>query len=342
MLGWGTVAGVASAGALVPYPYVIESPGPTYNVLGEVSGQRIIEIPGQHTYPAQGELRMTTVSLLGGPGSPVTGFDLVKAWASGTSRILPEQEVYPPETTREQVTQSNQLEMTASQSAAIAAALTHQGFIFTSELAVQSVTVQGPSDGLLMPDDIILSVNGQQARDAAGLRALVAQRSGAPVTVRVRRDGTERTVGITPQKKDDAWLLGVVLTPKYDFPFTPAFHLQGVGGPSAGLMFSLGIIDELEPGDLTGGKSFAGTGTIDAAGRVGPIGGIQQKMIGARKSGAEYFLAPADNCGEVVGHVPDGLTVIRVSTLEEAYSSVSAIGRGATPQSSSDAFRACT
>lgn len=105
-------------------------------------------------------------------------------------------------------------------------------------------------------------------------------------------------------------------------------HVDDIGGPSAGMMYALGIIDKLTPADETGGKTIAGTGTIDKHGTVGRIGGIQLKMLGAKRDGATYFLAPADNCSEVVGHVPSGLRDVKVSNLDEAYKSLVAIGQG--------------
>jgi PDZ domain-containing protein len=107
-----------------------------------------------------------------------------------------------------------------------------------------------------------------------------------------------------------------------------SFGTKDVGGPSAGMMFALGIYDLLTPGPLTGGMKVAGTGTIDSRGEVGPIGGIQQKLVGARRAGARWFLAPASNCNEVVGHVPDGLRVVRTSTLHESRLAVEAIAAG--------------
>ena len=101
-----------------------------------------------------------------------------------------------------------------------------------------------------------------------------------------------------------------------------------IGGPSAGMMYALGTIDKLTEDDLTGGLTIAGTGTIDADGKVGAIGGIELKMKGALRDGATWFLAPSDNCSEVVGNVPDGLRDVKVSTLDEAYDALTAIARG--------------
>ena len=120
-------------------------------------------------------------------------------------------------------------------------------------------------------------------------------------------------------------LLGVNLITDYDFPIDVTIQLNNVGGPSAGMMFALGIIDTLTPGELNGGQDFAGTGTITADGEVGPIGGIRQKMHGAQDAGAEWFLAPAANCDEVVGHVPAGLEVFSVETLDDALDVLDAV-----------------
>ena len=133
----------------------------------------------------------------------------------------------------------------------------------------------------------------------------------------VRRGGAEKTVSVTPKLGDAGkYLLGITTQNTFKFPFEVKISLENIGGPSAGMIFALGIMDNLTPGELTGGKKFAGTGTIDPAGKVGGIGGIAQKMVGAQQNGADYFLAPGANCGDVVGHVPDGLQVIKVDTLE--------------------------
>ena len=128
-----------------------------------------------------------------------------------------------------------------------------------------------------------------------------------------------------------SYQLGIFLATSFEFPFDVSIALDDVGGPSAGMMFALGIIDRLTPEGMTEGRHFAGTGTIDSAGNVGPIGGIAQKMVGASDAGAEFFLAPADNCGEVVGNIPAGLGVVRVSTLDEARSAVEALAAGTSP-----------
>ncbi|NMM92852.1 lon protease [Bifidobacterium sp. DSM 109957] len=105
-------------------------------------------------------------------------------------------------------------------------------------------------------------------------------------------------------------------------------HVDEIGGPSAGMMYTLGLIDKLTPAEESGGNVIAGTGTIDAKGKVGAIGGIRLKMLGAKRDGATWFLAPESNCDEVVGHVPEGLRDVKVATLDEAYQALVAIGKG--------------
>jgi len=113
-----------------------------------------------------------------------------------------------------------------------------------------------------------------------------------------------------------------------DYPFSVEISLKDVGGPSAGLMFALGIVDKLTPGSLTGGKFIAGTGTIDDSGHVGAIGGIAQKMVGARRKGATVFLSPAGNCAQARDTVPDGLRLVRVKTLSDAVEALEDLKAG--------------
>jgi PDZ domain-containing protein len=140
-----------------------------------------------------------------------------------------------------------------------------------------------------------------------------------------------KVVDTEPSPDDpDRAVIGVVPGAGYVSPIDVKLQLGNVAGPSAGLMFALGIIDTMTPGRLNGGEHVAGTGTITASGRVGPIGGIQQKLYGAQGNGADYFLAPASNCDEVVGHVPEGLRVFRVASLDRAVAAVEAIAAGRT------------
>jgi len=141
------------------------------------------------------------------------------------------------------------------------------------------------------------------------------------------------TTGTTKNSKGKA-AVGIAVQTERKFPFNVSIQLNGVGGPSAGMMFALGIIDKLTPGgDLTDGKVVAGTGTIDASGNVGAIGGIQMKTIGARRDGATVFLAPADNCADAKANLPAGLELAKVSTLQDALTALKDIHEGKTPPS---------
>jgi PDZ domain-containing protein len=143
------------------------------------------------------------------------------------------------------------------------------------------------------------------------------------VTSSTREDDPE-----TDQDEATIPYIGIGIDISYSADFEIEFGVTGVGGPSAGTMFAIGIIDKLTPGALTQGKIIAGTGTIDPDGNVGDIGGIQQKLIGARDAGAVLFLAPQGNCDEVIGHIPDGLTVASVGTLDQAMAAIETFNSG--------------
>lgn len=172
---------------------------------------------------------------------------------------------------------------------------------------------------------------GTAVADATALRAtLQTLGTGAPVQLSIERGGEQEEVQVTPRDSNGAAVIGILPGATFEFPFEVDIRLDDVGGPSAGMMFALGIIDKLTEGELNGGRNVAGTGTIDAAGEVGAIGGIRQKLYGAQGAGAQYFLAPADNCNEVVGHVPEGLDVVSVATLDDALAALRSIAAGDT------------
>jgi Lon-like protease len=141
----------------------------------------------------------------------------------------------------------------------------------------------------------------------------------------VRRGGKEQVLSVKTIASQGRTVVGVLLRNAFVFPTKVSINAGEVGGPSAGMMFALAVYDKLTPGALTGGAKIAGTGTIDSTGTVGPIGGIQQKLVGAKRGGATWFLAPAGNCDEVVGHIPDGLKVVKVATFTQARDAVEAI-----------------
>ncbi|MBT1002959.1 PDZ domain-containing protein [Paenarthrobacter sp. DKR-5] len=324
-------AGLIVVAALMPVPYVVEAPGPTFNTLGKDQGTPVIQVNGHQSYPASGSLDLTTVYVNGGPNGAINIFEAYRSWLDRNRSVVPEEELYPAGTSQQEVQQQNTVAMSTSQENATAAALGLENIPFKEHLLVADFAKGSPSKGKLQAGDELTAVNGKKIKGLETIQQELASGAGAPIRVDVLRGGRTVSETITPMKADGRYLLGVVLQYKYDFPFSVKISLAQVGGPSAGMMFALGIVDTLTPGDLTGGKHFAGTGTIDADGKVGPIGGIAQKLVGARNSGATVFLAPGSNCDEVVGHVPDGLSVVKVETLQQAYDAVKSIGSGTDP-----------
>ena len=334
------VVALIAAVFLVPVNAVIEAPGPTWNVLdnGSSSDQDVLKVSGTETYPTEGALRMTTVSVSGCPGYPVTTADLIAAWISADKRIVDRNEVCPQDQSAEQVEETGKAQMTASQDSAVIAALVETGKAGAMHLTVTEVTEQQTSTEIQAGDVLeTITPQGGQTTTLASfsqLRELMTTiPEGTRVTLGVRRGDQKASAALTtiaPQEGTTGSLLGLSLKISVDSPVEATFGLSDVGGPSAGMMFALGVVDEITPGSLTGGKDISGTGTIDMTGQVGPIGGIQQKMAGARESGSTFFLAPASNCNEVTGHEPKGMQVFAVNTLHEAIAATEAIASGNT------------
>ena len=326
---------VVVLGSVIHLPYAVMSPGPTQNTLGTSpsgKGTPIITISGLPTYPTDGALRFTTVRVEGGPGYPVNAWDVLRAWVDPAQEVLPVDQVFDPQVTQQQVDDENSIQMHGSQEEATAVALRAIGKPVPTHIAIVGLTPTSKAKGLLKVGDRLDSIDGEPVTTTQALRdALQKKKPGESVSLTVTRGGKEVTVDVpTVEGQGGRTALGVLLGLDHDFPAKVTIDAGAIGGPSAGLMFSLGIYDKLTPGPLAGGHQVAGTGTIDDEGKVGPIGGIRQKLAGARSDGAAYFLAPADNCNEVVGHVPDGLDVFKVGTFDEARTAVEAIAKGQT------------
>jgi PDZ domain-containing protein len=330
MLVSGLLALVLGVTAVsLPVPYVVETPGPTYNTLGQDNGKPVISIAGHEAYPAKGSLDLTTVYVDGGPNGPVSTLEAFSAWLDRSKAVYPEELVFPSGLTKEQSEQESAVAMATSQENAVAAALREVNIPFEQKMEVADLPDGSASSGKLQAGDVLLSINDQPITALSVVQSELAAGNGKPVTVVVDRAGSKVPVSITPTKTEAGrYVLGVILQYKFKFPFEVKISLEKVGGPSAGLMFALGIIDTVTPGDLTGGKHIAGTGTITPDGVVGPIGGVSQKMHGARSAGASIFLAPAENCDDVVGHIPEGLQVVRVENLAGARKAVELAASG--------------
>jgi PDZ domain-containing protein len=338
-VGWILLVAAVIGGfafASVPAPYVIEQPGPVFNTLGSVenAGKTVplIEIPDRKTYPTSGTLDMLTVNLVGDRSTSPSWVEVAQAWLDPSRAVLPLDSVYPVGTTVEESNKQSAVDMQNSQKDAVAAAVTQLGYPLESTLSVGGFSPGSPSSGVLEDGDVIVSVAGTAADSVAGLRAIIAKTGvGVPVDIVIKRKGVESTVSVTPAESTDAShapIIGIYPSVAYTFPFEVKIQLENVGGPSAGQMFALGIIDKLTPGKLNGGAKVAGTGTIDADGDVGAIGGIRQKLYGAKNAGATWFLAPYSNCNEVTGHIPNGLSVFAVKTLSDSLAALKAISSG--------------
>jgi PDZ domain-containing protein len=313
----------------LPVPYVILGPGPTLNTLGkDQSGKPLITITGHPVYPTNGHLNMVSITYEGGPGHQFNVFTALRAWLDPHEAVVPQSEIFAPGQSQQQVTQQDQVQMTSSQQSATAAALHQQGIAYKTVAQVVSVKPGLPAYGKLKPGDLITAVDGQPVTGTSQLTALIKAHAGKPITLTFLRGGTTQHTQLTAQQVDGRPVLGVEVQDLYQFPFKVTIQIGQIGGPSAGTMFALGIIDKISTENLTGGKFIAGTGEISANGVVSPIGGIQQKMIAARDAGATVFLAPAGNCSDTSGAVPAGLRVVKISTLSGAVSALENIKAG--------------
>ncbi|WP_242885224.1 YlbL family protein [Actinomadura litoris] len=331
------VLALALVGSLMPVPYVALMPGPTSNTLGvNDKGQPLIRIDGRQTYDDTGHLNFTTVTYRGGPGGRIDLFTALRGWLDGDTAIVPEETVFPKDESQKQVDEENTRQMQDSQESAEAAALHELKIPITTQVVVDGVQKGKPADGKLSPGDEVTALDGAKITSVAQITGTMAKhRIGDPVTLTIVRGGKEskQTLTTVADPTGKRPVVGIVLGDRYKFPFKIDISVGDIGGPSAGLMFSLAIVDKLTPGALTGGKFIAGTGTITPEGEVGPIGGIQQKMIAARRAGATVFLTPKDNCSDALSARPDGLRLVRADTLHGAVQSINALtsGNGAVP-----------
>lgn len=338
LIGGVLAVALIAVGAAVPIPYVALGPGVTVNTLGSNDGTEVISFSGtdvpdsvkRKTGP--GHLNMTTISVY----DQQTLFSALGLWFQGNYSIVPREEIFPPNKTVEQVNQENAQMFSDSQSTAEIAALRY--LKYPNVVYVGTIADSSPSAKVLKPQDQIVGIDDHTVTDYNSLKAALADtHPGQVVKVTVLRDGKQQdekvTLAANAQAGKQGFLgIGAVERPKA--PFKIDISLANIGGPSAGLMFTLGIIDKLSNEDLTGGRFIAGTGTMevdDDKGTVGAIGGILMKMISARDAGATVFLVPADNCSEAKTRIPAGLQLVKVGTLAEAMSALQTLRSGGTP-----------
>lgn len=326
---------LAGIGSLLHVPYVALEPGPVTDTLGKRSdGVPLISISGMRTYPTTGRLDLTTVAVAGGPPDPITLITALRGWLDRSIAVVPQELVYPPSESTKQVEQQNTQDMLNSQQSAITAALGALHIPVQTVVTVASVVKGKPADGRLQPGDVIRSVDGTPVTSTDSLRALISRRpAGSVLRLEISRAGRPQAVQIrtvADPADNNRPVIGITPGVRHVYPFKVSFGLQDVGGPSAGLMFALGIVDKLTPGSLTGGRIIAGTGEISDDGTVSPIGGVQQKIVAARRAGATIFLTPTANCAAAATARPAGLELVRVSKLADALHDLSLILAGRT------------
>jgi Lon-like protease len=320
--------GLAGVVFLVPLNYVVYRPGLTLNVLGDRDGKPIVEVPpgsSYKTYTDGGQLRMVTVSVTS-PDTKLHLVDLVGAWLNKKNAVYPWDSVYSKGESNDQSRAEGAAQMASSQDVATAIALRELGETVPEVTTIAGVVSGEPAAGKLEAGDIVLKINGKATDPDAMIKTIRSTPAGESVDFTIKRDGKTMDVEVTPTDHDGTPKIGASVGVGYDLPVKVSVNIDpSIGGPSAGLIFSLAIYDTLTPGSLTGGNKIAGTGEIEPDGSVGPIGGIQQKIAGATRDGAKLFLVPADNCDEAVGAVDaekKNIRLVKVTTMHDARESI--------------------
>lgn len=314
--------------AVTPVPYVTMSPGPTVDVLAESRGEEIVQVDGHERYDTDGRLELTTIKLTG-PDQKVNLGEALTAWFDKSRAVYPRDAYYAPEESEEDVETESSVQMISSQDTAVAVALTELGYELDKITEVLAVNPGSPAEDKLKVRDEILAVNGKSVASADDVAKIVRSTPrGGTATFDVRRGEEMLTVRVEPEPSEDdpeVPVVGIIVGPSYDFPFNVSVNIdERIGGPSAGLIFSLGVYDTLTPGALTGGAAVSGTGTIAEDGSVGPIGGIQQKIVAAAGSGAELFLVPPGNCESALalGLDEEEMRLVKAPTMHSAVESL--------------------
>ncbi|AFR06600.1 PDZ domain protein [Nocardiopsis alba ATCC BAA-2165] len=338
------LVGLGYGSLLLPMPYLVAAPGVTLDTLGEQDdGEPIIGVDGAESYEHDGSLSMVTVQYAGGPDHRLNLFTLVSAWISPSQAVLPEELLFPAGRSPEEVSQRQTVQMNDSQTDATAAALNQLDIDYEAIPLVADAVEGMPAEGVVEPGDRILEVDGETVptstsggdpEELVGSAYVVehvgAREPGDPVSLLLDRDGDELEVELDTVEGDgDTAAVGILIADDMDFPVDIDISVGEIGGPSAGMMFALGIIDRLSEEGLTGGAHVAGSGTITSDGTVGGISGIPQKMVSAKRDGAEYFLVAADSCSQVAQSAAYGeLEVVRVETLTDAVNALETIRDG--------------
>lgn len=316
---------------LVPAPYVTWRPGVPIDVFGQSEQGPVLDVQGVQIHEPSGHLLMTLVSTSKASATVSLPEAMLVYFAEGAD-AMPRDLIYPPGKSEGEITRDAVASMDTSREHAIVAALRAAGIPVTEHPMVTSVVTAGPAGDKLRPGDLILEVNGR-AVDSTATTANVVQEStpGKAITFKVLREGETHTVPVTTiasSKDPSRPVVGVGLGIGYEYAPRVTYGLgEDVVGPSAGLVFALGIYDKLTSGQLIGDLTVAGTGEIDPSGQVRAIGGVQEKMKGAQDAGATIFLLPRENC-EAAASLKTSLTLVPVTTLRDAIAALQFIQEG--------------
>jgi Lon-like protease len=314
--GFGLLLTLVFVAGFWRLPYYAIGPGPAREV------EPLIDVPGQHRYASSGKFIMTTVSWY-----QVTPVGALRAWLDPNQSIVKQDVLYPP---GESVTVEQQRALSDMDQSKIDAA-----YVVLSKLAgypkdhgrgalIEETATGCPADGKLYSGDTILAIDHHPVRSAQDASKLIsAAKAGQPLAFHISAAGQTHDItvakGACPPSKRP--LVGIDIVDP--FPFKVSIASGDIGGPSAGLMFALALYDTLTPGDLTQGRTIAGTGTIDLSGAVGPIGGITDKVVAAERVGASIFLVPKDNWSELKGVDTGSMKLIEVSSFADAVKALS-------------------
>ena len=328
------VGGVPGTNIKLTVPYAAQGAGPTFNTLGDVQGTPVIDIEGADVDETSGTLDMTTVSVR----TNMTLGQAMSRWLIHHDSIVPIGQIMPKDVSDEEMRQFNEQAFVASEAAATVAAMRHLGE--PTRVVVHGVLKDAPAADELHPADVLTKVAGREVTELQQVQKIVREHApGDTIEVEYLRNDEPGTasikLGTNPEDKALP-LLGVTMTSEPAGDITVNYNLNDIGGPSAGMIFSLAVIDKLSPGELNGGRKVAGTGTIAEDGSVGPIGGIAHKIEGARDGGAELFLAPEKNCDEARKADAGNMTVASVTNIDDAIAAMEdfAAGRPVTTCSS--------
>jgi PDZ domain-containing protein len=304
------VAALMAALWSVSLPYFAEGPGPARDV------EPLIRVTGHDQFPSRGHFILTSVGF-----TPVNAFQAIGAWLDPVRNVVSEDVLIPPgessqEANRRSVSQMDQSKIDAA--VVVLSRLAGYPKSHAQGLLVESVGEGCPADGKLFPGDLLVTANGKPVSDSDQLGRIIRSTPGAtPVRFQVKVSGRTFPVSTTPRRCQGSGrrLVGITTVPNFPFPIT--ISSGDIGGPSAGLMWALGLFDLLTPGDLTGGRTIAGTGQIEPDGTIVPIGGVQLKIAAAKAAGATVFLLPRGNLAdarEVAGNLP----LVPVSRFQDA------------------------